>query len=79
MVVTRNGIVSWNEDFLFVVAESTTDYLVITLVNRQHKAPMTSGLLRIPLTAIKRRVDDRSITSRWFTFESPNKEKSGYK
>ncbi|XP_057445704.1 multiple C2 domain and transmembrane region protein 16-like [Lotus japonicus] len=79
LVVTRNDTVSWNEDFLFVVAEPITDYLVITLENRQHKALVNVGLLRIPLTEIERRVDDRSIASHWFTFESPREEKSGYK
>ncbi|XP_027358769.1 protein QUIRKY [Abrus precatorius] len=72
--VTRNGTVSWNEDFLFVVAEPVSDHLVFTLENRQHKAPMTMGMLRIPLVAIERRVDDRNVASRWFTLDNPNEE-----
>nr|KYP36421.1 Extended synaptotagmin-3 [Cajanus cajan] len=72
--VTRNGSVSWNEDFIFVVAEPVSDHLVLTLENRQHKAPVTMGVLRIPLISIERRVDDRSVASRWFTFDSPNEE-----
>ncbi|CAJ1964615.1 unnamed protein product [Sphenostylis stenocarpa] len=73
MVVTRNGNVSWNgEDFIFVVAEPVSDHLVFTLENRQPEAPVTVGVLRIPLLAIERRVDDRIVPSRWFTFDNPN-------
>ncbi|KAJ1375891.1 Phosphoribosyltransferase C-terminal [Sesbania bispinosa] len=79
MISTRNGTASWNEDLLFVAAEPVSDFLVITLENRQHKAPVTMGVLRIPLTAVERRVDDRNVASRWFTFEDPNEEKSSYK
>lgn len=76
MVSTRNGTVSWNEDLLFVAAEPVHDYLVFTLENRQHKAPVTVGSLRIPLAAIERRVDDRNVASRWFTFEDEEKSVS---
>lgn len=79
IAVTRNGTVSLNEDFLFVAAEPVSDHLVFILENRQPKAPVTMGVLRIPLTAIERRVDDRNVASRWFTFEDPNQEKSSYK
>ncbi|TKY47916.1 QUIRKY protein [Spatholobus suberectus] len=73
--VTRNGgTVSWNEDFIFVVAEPVSDHLEFTVENWQHKAPVTMGVLRIPLAAIERRVDDRSVASRWFTFDNPNDE-----
>ncbi|XP_004489683.1 multiple C2 domain and transmembrane region protein 16 [Cicer arietinum] len=80
--VTKNGVVSWNEDLLFVAAEPITvsDYIVFSLENRQPKAPVTMGVVRIPLTSVERRVDDRNIGSRWFTFEDPNNEKkNGYK
>ncbi|RHN50775.1 putative C2 domain, phosphoribosyltransferase [Medicago truncatula] len=80
--VTKNGIVSWNEDLLFVAAEPLTvsDFIVFSLENRQHKAPVTMGVVKIPLTAVERRVDDRNVGSRWFTFDDPNDEKrSGYK
>ncbi|XP_061376274.1 multiple C2 domain and transmembrane region protein 16 [Gastrolobium bilobum] len=78
-IATRNGIVSWNEDFLFVTAEHVNDHLVLTLENKQQKGPVTMGVLRIPLTAIERRVDERNVASRWFTFEDPNNEKGSYK
>ncbi|KAK7315562.1 hypothetical protein VNO77_34115 [Canavalia gladiata] len=79
--ITRNGNVSWNEDFLFVVAEPVSDHLVFTLENRQHKAPVTMGVLKISPAGIERRVDDRNVPSRWFTFDNPNEEnnKSSYK
>ncbi|KAI4348464.1 hypothetical protein L6164_009187 [Bauhinia variegata] len=77
--VTRNGSASWNEDFIFVAAEPFTDQLVFSLENRQPKVPLTMGVVRIPLTAIERRVDDRNVASRWFNFEETNDEKRVYK
>ncbi|KAL2335119.1 hypothetical protein Fmac_016332 [Flemingia macrophylla] len=78
-VATRNGNVSWNEDLIFVVAEPVSDHLVFTLENRQHKAPVAMGVIRIPLVAIERRVDDRNVASRWFTFDNPNEEENNNK
>lgn len=77
--VTRNGNPSWNEDLLFVAAEPFSDQLIFTLENRQAKGTVTLGIARIPLTTIERRVDDRKVASRWFTFEDPNSEKIAYK
>ncbi|KAL5079318.1 hypothetical protein RYX36_007739 [Vicia faba] len=82
MTVTSNGVVSWNEDLVFVVAEpvSISDYIVLSLENRQLKATITMGVVRIPLATIERRVDDRNVGSRWFTFEDLNEEnKNSYK
>ncbi|QCD78458.1 Phosphoribosyltransferase C-terminal [Vigna unguiculata] len=74
-VLTRNGNVSWNgEDFIFVVSEPVSDHFVFTLENRQPDGPVTMGVLRIPLHAIERRVDDRMVHSRWFTFDNPNEK-----
>lgn len=74
-VLTRTGNVSWNtEDFIFVVTEPVSDHLELTLENRQSVAPATMGVLRIPLHAIERRVDDRIVQSRWFTFDNPNEK-----
>ncbi|CAN8255960.1 unnamed protein product [Cochlearia groenlandica] len=75
--VTRNGAPSWNEDLLFVAAEPFSDQLVFTLEYRTSKGPVTVGMARVPLTAIERRVDERSVASRWFGFEDPNVEKRG--
>ncbi|KAI4378386.1 hypothetical protein MLD38_015873 [Melastoma candidum] len=36
-------------------------------------------MARIPLTGIERRVDDRKVASRWFTFQDPSSEKTVYK
>ncbi|KAF7819264.1 protein QUIRKY [Senna tora] len=78
--VTRNGTASWNEDFIFVAAEPFSDHLIFTLESRQPKGPVTMGVVRIPLIDIERRVDDRNVSSRWFTFEDPNvDEKRVYK
>ncbi|WJX29604.1 5-methyltetrahydropteroyltriglutamate--homocysteine S-methyltransferase [Trifolium repens] len=82
MAVTKNGVVSWNEDLLFVASEpiNVSDYIVFNLENRQPKAPVTMGIVKIPLATVERRVDDRNVGSRWFTFENPKEEKNnGYK
>ncbi|KAJ4844216.1 hypothetical protein Tsubulata_003085 [Turnera subulata] len=72
---SRNGFPSWNEDLLFVAAEPFSDELVLTLESRQQKGAVTIGMVRIPLTAVERRVDDRTVAARWFSFEDPNGEK----
>lgn len=77
--VTRNGTASWNEDFVFVAAEPFSDHLIFTLENRQPRGAVTMGVVRIPLITIERRVDDRNVVSRWFSFEDPNDEKRVYK
>ncbi|KAF2306911.1 hypothetical protein GH714_022482 [Hevea brasiliensis] len=75
--VTRNGNPSWNEDLLFVSAEPFRYELTLTLENRQAGGTVTLGTATISLTTIERRVDDRMVASRWFTFEDP--EKAAYK
>ncbi|XP_054807047.1 protein QUIRKY [Prosopis cineraria] len=77
--VTRNGIASWDDDLIFVAAEPLSDQLIFALENRQPKGPITMGVLRIPLTTIERRVDDRNVASRWFTFEDVSNDKRVYK
>ncbi|XP_022925217.1 protein QUIRKY isoform X2 [Cucurbita moschata] len=79
--VTQNGAPSWNEDLLFVAAEPMTDHLVFTLESRRSsKYPAAVGVVRIPLTEIERRVDDRIVTARWCTLAGLVEEKeSPYK
>ncbi|XP_010549688.1 PREDICTED: protein QUIRKY [Tarenaya hassleriana] len=77
--VTRNGVPSWNEDLLFVAAEPFTDQLIFTLEHRTPKGPVTVGKVRVPLTAIERRVDERHVASRWFGFEDTSDEKRGFR
>ncbi|XP_022966146.1 protein QUIRKY isoform X2 [Cucurbita maxima] len=79
--VTQNGAPSWNEDLLFVAAEPMTDHLVFTLESRRSsKYPAAVGFVRIPLTEIERRVDDRIVTARWCTLAGLVEEKeSSYK
>lgn len=78
---TRNGSPSWNEDLMFVAAEPFSDsQLVFFLVEyREPKEQVILGVARIPLMSIERRVDDRNVVSRWFTFEDPNQDKRVYK
>ncbi|CAL5431801.1 unnamed protein product [Camellia sinensis] len=78
--ITRNGSPSWNEDLMFVAAEPFTDHqLIIFLENRQPKESVRLGVATIPLMSIERRVDDRLVASRWFSFDDPNEEKKKYK
>ncbi|XP_038883610.1 protein QUIRKY [Benincasa hispida] len=80
-VVTRNGAPSWNEDLLFVAAEPMTDHLIFTVESRRSsKSPTVIGVVKIPLTDIERRVDDRKVTARWCTLAGLVDEKgSSYK
>ncbi|KAK4282115.1 hypothetical protein QN277_013528 [Acacia crassicarpa] len=77
--VTRNGIASWDDDLIFVAAEPFSEQLIFTLEIRQSKGSITVGVVRIPLTSIERRVDDRNVASRWFPFEDVNNDKRVYK
>ncbi|KAL6336030.1 hypothetical protein AAG906_003657 [Vitis piasezkii] len=74
--VTRNGTPLWNQDLMFVAAEPFThEHLIFTLESQQTKGKVaTLGVARVPLTAIERRVDDRTPVSHWFSFQNPNKE-----
>ncbi|KAL3535978.1 hypothetical protein ACH5RR_004439 [Cinchona calisaya] len=79
--VTSNGSPSWNEDLLFVAAEPFTEHplMFFLIENRQPKEQVMLGVASMPLTSIERRVDDRNVVSRWFTFEDPNEVKRVYK
>ncbi|XP_009628258.1 multiple C2 domain and transmembrane region protein 16 [Nicotiana tomentosiformis] len=80
-ITTTTGSPSWNEDLVFVAAEPFTEhYLLIFLIETRHPKEQTVlAVASIPLTTIERRVDDRKVASRWFTFEDPNEEKRVYK
>ncbi|KAL8132194.1 hypothetical protein AgCh_007913 [Apium graveolens] len=79
--ITRNGSPTWNEDLMFVSSEPFGDQqLSISLVEyREPKQQVVIGVASMPLISIERRVDDRNVASRWFTFEDPNQEKRVYK
>lgn len=82
VTTTSTGSPSWNEDLVFVAAEPFTEhYLLISLVetDRTGKEQNVLAVANILLTTIERRVDDRKVASRWFTFEDPNEEKRVYK
>ncbi|XP_059280879.1 multiple C2 domain and transmembrane region protein 16 [Lycium ferocissimum] len=80
-ITTTTGSPSWNEDLVFVAAEPFTEhYLLFCLIEtRLGKEQTVLAVASIPLTTIERRVDDRKVASRWFTFEDPNEEKRIYK
>lgn len=69
---SRNGSLAWNEDLVFAVAEPFGDHLVFILENRTPKGPVVIGMARVALTTIERRVDDRKVVARWFTFDNPS-------
>ncbi|KNA06939.1 hypothetical protein SOVF_176470 [Spinacia oleracea] len=75
-VISRNGSPAWNEDLMFVAAEPFGDQLVFTLEHRGPKGSIVVGVARVALTSIERRVDDRNVVGKWFTFDDPS---SGYK
>ncbi|KAL5547328.1 hypothetical protein UlMin_007015 [Ulmus minor] len=74
---SRSSNPSWNEDLIFVAAEPFVEHLVLTLETRNQKFPL--GLAVVPLTSVERRVDDRKVASRWFSFESPEEKKRVYR
>ncbi|KAK9715914.1 hypothetical protein RND81_06G198400 [Saponaria officinalis] len=78
--VSRNGSPAWNEDLMFVAAEPFSDQLVFTLEHRLGKGSAVMGMARVGLNTIERRVDDRKVMPKWFTFDdSCGDEKRGYK
>ncbi|XP_021721269.1 protein QUIRKY-like [Chenopodium quinoa] len=77
--VSRNGSSAWNEDLMFVAAEPFGDQLVLTLEYRGPKGSIVVGVVRVALTTIERRVDDRNVVGKWFTFDDPNGDEKVYK
>ncbi|XP_050227938.1 FT-interacting protein 3 [Mercurialis annua] len=62
----------WNEDLLFVAAETFEDHLILSVEDRV--APGKDeiiGRVIIPLSSVEKRADDRIIHSRWFNLEKP--------
>lgn len=80
--VSRNGSPAWNEDLMFVAAEPFGDQLELTLEHRGPKGSIVVGVAWVALTTIERRVDDRNVVGKWFTFNDPipgSDEKKAYK
>ncbi|GAU20647.1 hypothetical protein TSUD_230610 [Trifolium subterraneum] len=62
----------WNEDLLFVAAEPFEDHIILSVEDRVGPGKdEIIGRVIIPLNAVERRVDDRTIHSRWFNLEKP--------
>ncbi|XP_022959066.1 FT-interacting protein 1-like [Cucurbita moschata] len=62
---TMNAL--WNEDLMFVAAEPFEDHLILSV--EDHIGPNkaeTLGMAVIPLNSIEKRVDHRTIRSRWY-------------
>eukprot|EP01018_Ginkgo_biloba_P034391 Gb_34570 [translate_table: standard] len=60
----------WNEDLVFVAAEPFEDHLILTVEDRLGPSKdEVMGKAIIPLTSVERRVDHRTVDSRWFNLE----------
>ncbi|CAH9105602.1 unnamed protein product [Cuscuta epithymum] len=59
----------WNEDLLFVAAEPFEDKLVITIESKTPSKDDQVGRLTLPLSTFEKRLDHRTVDSRWFNLE----------
>ncbi|GAV74158.1 C2 domain-containing protein/PRT_C domain-containing protein [Cephalotus follicularis] len=61
----------WNEDMLFVVAEPFEDYLLVSVEDRIGPGrDAVVGRVLLPVSAIERRTDEKSVVSRWFNLDN---------
>ncbi|CAI9101806.1 OLC1v1039221C1 [Oldenlandia corymbosa var. corymbosa] len=69
-VQTRMVNALWNEDLMFVTAEPFDDHLLLSVEDRVGpNKDETLGKVIIPLTSVEKRIDDRSVHSRWFNLQ----------
>ncbi|XP_020095746.1 protein QUIRKY-like [Ananas comosus] len=78
----RGGAPSWNEDLIFVAAEpfGEDERLLLSLEIRgagKDAAAAAVGSAALPLSAVERRVDDRTVASRWLDVLPTVKKKGG--
>nr|GMC88709.1 FT-interacting protein 1 [Ipomoea batatas] len=59
----------WNEDLLFVAAEPFEEQLVLTIENKTSSKDEQVGRLTLPLNTFEKRLDHRTVHSRWFNLE----------
>ncbi|GAB4841281.1 FT-interacting protein 3 [Ancistrocladus abbreviatus] len=61
----------WNEDLIFVVAEPFEDYVLITVEDRLGPGrEEVVGRVLLPVAAVERRWDEKSVPSRWFNLDN---------
>ncbi|PKA48065.1 C2 and GRAM domain-containing protein [Apostasia shenzhenica] len=60
----------WNEDHIFVAAEPFEDPLILTVIDlvSSNKEEII-GRVRIHLTAVEKRADDRMLNTKWYSLE----------
>ncbi|KAL3573791.1 hypothetical protein D5086_024404 [Populus alba] len=75
----RATVLEAQDIFPLMPLRETAVQVKAQLESRQPKGPVSIGMVRIPLSAIERRVDDRKVASRWFSLEDPRSEKAGYR
>lgn len=62
----------WNEDLLFVAAEPFEEHLVLSVEDRLgSNKDEVLGKCIIPLNIIPRRMDHKTVNSKWFNLEKP--------
>lgn len=67
---TKTTNPQWNEDLIFVVAEPFEEQLVLTVENKLSSAKdEVMGRLITPLHGFEKRLDHRTVHSRWFNLE----------
>ncbi|KAL7586348.1 FT-interacting protein 1 [Lactuca sativa] len=59
----------WNEDLVFVAAEPFEEQLVLTLENKATSKEEIVGRIVLPLTAFEKRLDHRTVHSKWYNLE----------
>lgn len=60
----------WNEDFIFVAAEPFEEQLILTVEDCVHPSKEeVLGQISLPLSFFEKRLDHRSVHSRWFNLE----------
>ncbi|XP_021763358.1 FT-interacting protein 1-like [Chenopodium quinoa] len=63
----------WNEDLIFVVPEPLEDYVLISVEDRiMPGREEVVGRLLLPLGAIERRWDDKTVPSKWYHVDNQN-------
>ncbi|KAL6557508.1 Multiple C2 and transmembrane domain-containing protein 2 [Orobanche minor] len=67
---TRMANPTWNEDLIFVAAEPFEESLVLTIEDHVHTSKDdVLGRINLRLTDFEKRLDHRTVHSRWFNLE----------
>ncbi|KAJ0623189.1 putative C2 domain, phosphoribosyltransferase, C2 domain superfamily [Helianthus annuus] len=67
----------WNEDLMFVVAEPFEEQLVLTVEEKLGNKEEVVGKCLIPLNSVERRMDNRVVSSKWYSLEKHTRGENG--